>query len=106
MKRLRKIFKMIEWEALMWIIALVYLLFINPYEAGHFSFCAFKNLGIDFCPGCGLGRSIACLYNGDLSHSIEAHPLGLFALVIILYRIIKLIQRKYFSNKTKEVIYG
>lgn len=80
-------------EALMWIIALSYLVFINPYEIQHFSLCLFNNLGIDFCPGCGLGRSISMIYHGDFYGSFIMHPLGFFALSVILYRIFSLFRK-------------
>lgn len=84
-------------EAIMWFIALVYLMFINPYELHHFSFCLFNISGIDFCPGCGIGRSISLIYHGDFLASLKMHPLGFFALAVISYRIVTLL-RKYKPN--------
>jgi hypothetical protein len=49
--------------------------------------------------GCGLGRSISFIYHGDLMHSLEAHPLGLLALIVIGVRIIQL-SKKYFKIET------
>ena len=86
-------FSKIELEAYMWAIALIYLFFINPYEAQHFSLCIFKNLGINFCPGCGIGRSISMIYHGDFLYSLQTHPLGLTALIIIVCRIYSLIRK-------------
>ena len=80
-------------EAIMWFLALAYLMFINPYELQHFSFCLFKIIGIDFCPGCGIGRSISLIYHGDFLASIKMHPLGFFALTVILYRIVTLFRK-------------
>ena len=80
-------------ELIMWIIALVYLMFINPYQLNHFSFCVFKMIGIDFCPGCGIGRSISMIYHGDIIGSLKMHPLGIFALGVIFYRIVTLFQK-------------
>jgi Protein of unknown function (DUF2752) len=80
-------------EVIMWFLALIYLMFINPYEIQHFSFCLFKFIGIDFCPGCGIGRSISLIYHGDFWGSISMHPLGIFALTVILYRIITLLRK-------------
>jgi Protein of unknown function (DUF2752) len=84
-------------EALMWIFALVYLILINPYQIQHFSFCLFKLIGIDFCPGCGIGRSISLIYHGDFLASLRMHPLGLFALLVIIYRIITLLRKNKFK---------
>ena len=84
--------KQIPLETFMWIGALVYLVFIDPYKIQHYSLCLFNNLGIDFCPGCGIGRSIAMIYHGDILQSLQMHPLGLFALIIICLRIYKLLK--------------
>jgi len=72
-------------------------MFIDPYQLNHFSFCLFKLVGIEYCPGCGIGRSISMLYRGDIFGSMNMHPLGLFALTIIFYRIVTLLQK----NKIK-----
>ncbi len=103
MKKLFNKLQRPETEAVLWIIGLVYLLFINPYETQHFSFCAFKLVGIDHCPGCGLGRSISFIYHGDILNSFRTHPLGLFALFIIGYRIISLLLK---SQYIKSLIGG
>ena len=90
MNRLKNIIEKISLEAVLWFAALAYLLFINPYEVQEFTFCPFHNMGIEYCPGCGLGRSISFLYNGDFTHSFQTHPLGIAAFFLILLRIIKL----------------
>ncbi len=72
-------------EALIWILGLIYLFFVNTDS--HYSFCLFKYLGIDFCPGCGLGRSIHYLMHFEILKSIHTHPLGIFAFIILLHRI-------------------
>lgn len=99
MDRISKIIEIVKGnlEAFMWIGALSSLLLINPYEIQHFSFCLFSIIGIDFCPGCGLGRSISMIYHGDITGSFSMHPLGLFALGMITYRIISLLKK---SNLT------
>ena len=84
--------KLIELEGMVWILGLTYLAFINNPDSTHFTICPFANLGIDFCPGCGLGNSISYLFRGDLSASFYTHPLGIFALIIIIVRIITIIK--------------
>ena len=107
MKQFKSTLKIIEWEAVLWFIGLVYLFFINPYHTQHFTLCPFHNLGITFCPGCGLGRSISFFYHGDIIHSIKTHPLGIIAFLLISFRIFELTKRMYHNyNKTKGVIYG
>ncbi|KAF0153136.1 MAG: hypothetical protein FD143_576 [Ignavibacteria bacterium] len=98
--------KLIEWEAFLWSAGLLYLFFINPYETSHSTLCLYKNLGIEFCPGCGLGRSISFLFNVDFLRSIKTHPLGIIAFVLIITRIIHLVRKKYFNKKQNEVMYG
>jgi hypothetical protein len=75
---------------------------MNPETDPHYSFCCLKFLGIHFCPGCGIGHSISYLLHGNISSSLSAHPLGIFAVIIILSRIYKLSSRKLsghiFSN--------
>jgi hypothetical protein len=74
------------------------LAFMNPGTDPHYSFCFFKFLGIHFCPGCGIGHSISYLFHGNISASLSAHPLGIFAVVIILSRIYKLSSLHIFSH--------
>ncbi len=93
MKRISYYIKFIEWEAVLWVVALSYLLFINPYEVQRFTLCPFHNIGIENCPGCGLGRSISFFYHFDFINSFKTHPLGLFAFAIISIRIIGLTKK-------------
>ena len=95
LKRLAKI----PLEALIWIVGLSIFFFLDPTKE-HFSICPFHQLGLTFCPGCGLGRSISHLLAGDIRHSFETHPLGLFALVVILSRIVQLIKNNFHSYGT------
>lgn len=81
-----------------WIAALVLLALMDPRGEAHYSLCIFKFLGISFCPGCGLGHSISYLFHGDIRASFTAHPLGIFALSVILWRIFRLSQHNLFSN--------
>lgn len=107
MQKIKSILKIVEWEAIFWMVGLVYLMFINPYLVQHYSLCPFNNLGITFCPGCGLGRSIAFFYHGDFFHSIKAHPLGIIAFILITMRTIKLFIKTINNyHKSKEAIYG
>jgi hypothetical protein len=104
MKKIFGFLKKVEWEAVFWIIGLGYLFFINPYTQQHFTLCPFNNLGIDFCPGCGLGKSISLLYYGDIINSLKTHPLGIFALIIIVHRIISLLNKN--SKQKREDTHG
>jgi len=89
------IYRHINLEAVLWLLGLGFLLLINPYSEGHHTLCPFKNIGFEYCPGCGLGRSIALLYHGELVESLQTHPLGIPALIIILHRIVFLLYRPF-----------
>lgn len=93
-------------EALIWIGALLYLALINPYETGHLNLCAFNLVGIESCPGCGIGRSISSVFHADILHSFQMHPLGLVALVMITFRIISIFYKNYKLNKTLLEVYN
>ena len=84
-------------EAIIWITAIVLLAIMEP-TCDHSSICPFNALGLGFCPGCGLGHSISFLFRGDLVSSFNAHPLGMFAVIILLYRSISIFI-KYYKTK-------
>jgi len=98
LNKLKNIWLLIGFEAAIWILGLAFLLLIHSPGNSHFTICPLTNLGIKFCPGCGLGNSISYIFMGDLISSFHSHPLGIFALIIILSRIITIIKnnrRKY-----------
>jgi hypothetical protein len=76
-------------EAIIWTIALIGLALYTP-GTSHFSLCPLSNLGFHSCPGCGLGRSISYFFHGQFACSWATHPFGVFAIVILSYRIISL----------------
>lgn len=82
-------------ELIAWIASLVMLACMQPATDTHYSLCAFKWLGFSFCPGCGLGHSIAYLFHGEIAASLHAHPLGIFAMLVLLHRIYTLTKRKF-----------
>ncbi|MCH7770008.1 MAG: DUF2752 domain-containing protein [Bacteroidetes bacterium] len=89
---MKQFFKIIGFEAAVWISALLYLAFVHHPGETHFTICPIGNLGFDFCPGCGLGNSISYIFNGEYIQSFQSHPLGIFALAVLLFRIIYLIK--------------
>lgn len=91
-RKLKKIWSLIGFEASVWILGLVYLLLIHIPGESHFTICPLSNLGFEFCPGCGLGNSISYIFRGDFITSFHSHPLGIFALLIISFRIINIIK--------------
>ncbi|TAJ14182.1 DUF2752 domain-containing protein [Marinilabiliaceae bacterium JC017] len=86
-------FKKNHLEAWFWLVALISLAFTTPGQEPHFTLCPIKNLGFDFCPGCGLGHAIMFLFHGQLANSWAAHPLGIPAVIILLWRSISLLKR-------------
>ncbi|MBM4176790.1 MAG: DUF2752 domain-containing protein [Ignavibacteria bacterium] len=92
--------RLIPFEAFIWMAGLIALILISPSNDSHFTFCFFKNVGIDFCPGCGLGKSISYLFHGKISASFEAHPLGTVAAIVLSLRIYSLIKRQIQNYKS------
>lgn len=86
-------------EALIWFSGLL-VLYLNPVGDSHFTICPLKNAGFDFCPGCGLGTAVSLLLHGEVVDSLHAHPLGIFALIILSFRIVNL-TKLYFQNYGK-----
>src|SRR5690606_27366729 len=87
---LRKWFNKFPLEAVIWISGLGAMALHDPIESNHFSLCPFNAVGFHFCPGCGLGRSVSFLFHGEISASFAAHPLGIFAVIVLSFRIVKL----------------
>ena len=73
-------------ELCFWITAMVLLFFMNA-ESDTDSLCFFHWLGIDWCPGCGIGHSIHSTLHLQFTRSLQQHPLGIVAVFIILNRI-------------------
>ena len=77
-------------EAVIWIVALMALAFTNPSDH-HYTLCPFHNLGWEFCPGCGIGRSISYAFHLQFERSFLAHPMGIPAVAILVHRIIRVL---------------
>lgn len=73
---------------------LLLLVFMDPAAANGPSFCLFEQLGITFCPGDGLGHSIAYTFEGEIGNALESNLLGPAAIVVIVSRIVSLILQK------------
>jgi len=99
---MRKVMPWSRWpiELAFWISALVLLYFSNP-GTHHHTLCPIGALGFDWCPGCGLGRSIALLLQGDVAASVQMHILGGPVLAVLLYRIYTLGKKELTVVKKK-----
>lgn len=95
------IFKTPILELIFWCIGLAGLWWMDPAR-DHIGLCPLYHLGIAWCPGCGLGRSIAFLMKGDLSASWNLHPLGGFALLVISSRIFEISRKNLNFFMVKE----
>lgn len=107
------IWRRFPFELFFWMTALLLLGTSGIHKHAnepHFTLCPLANMGFDWCPGCGIGRSIAHLLQGDFKGSLNAHWFGIPALLIIVYRILILIKinfkkRKVLNLKYKEKKY-
>lgn len=108
-----KMLKRLPFELFIWMVALLLLGTADLHTHGieqHFTLCPLANMGFTWCPGCGIGRSIAHLLQGDFKLSMNEHWFGLPALLIIVKRILILIKlnlknRKVLNLKYKEEKY-
>lgn len=91
-------------EALVWASALVALAFTDPAAEPLARLCPFAwigdALGLAFCPGCGLGHSIAHVFRGEIGRSFAAHPAGPFAVAVLATRIGTLVRSAWRSVPT------
>lgn len=105
--------KRIPLELIFWIAALLLLATADPHNHGetqHFTLCPLANMGLSWCPGCGIGRSLTQLFHGNFAESFALHWFGLPALLIICWRIgvltrMMLVNNKPFNLKYKEKRY-
>ncbi len=96
-------------EAVMWTTGLVALAYMNPYENRGPSLCLLHYFGFNYCPGCGLGRSISFLLHGDWKSSWTAHPLGIVAVAVLtnhIRRLMLICLNHFFKIKKEEEGYG
>lgn len=82
-------------ELICWVTAL-FLLAVSDVQEQHFTLCPLGNMGITWCPGCGLGRSISSLLHCNIQASLQSHWLGIPVLGVLIYRIVSLIKNTYF----------
>lgn len=103
---LTNFWKLLGFEGLVWSFSILYLATLTVNSENHFTICPLANLGIDSCPGCGLGKSVSLILHGHIMQSFDYHYLGIPALIIILFRIYQIISVNYkihFNSKIKGV---
>ncbi|WP_200978818.1 DUF2752 domain-containing protein [Echinicola sp. 20G] len=79
-------------ELIFWCLGILGILLIDTESTQHFTLCPIGLLGFEWCPGCGLGRSMKLLIEGNFKASWEMHPLAGLAWIVILLRIFNLIK--------------
>ena len=97
--KLRHYTRAIGAEAIIWTCALAALALVNP-DASLYSICPLKNLGITWCPGCGLGRSVVYAFRGQVLQSLRAHILGIPVAAMLLTRILTLLNNARQYHRT------
>jgi hypothetical protein len=88
--------KNFEWIALA--AGLFLLAIMSPYDSGQ-SFCLLESAGYDFCPGDGLGHSIAFFFRGEFQNSLQAHFMGIPAVMILSTRVLFLLNKNFNQNE-------
>ena len=88
MKKLRT---HLEWVA--FLAGLIIMGSIDP-NIKETSLCFFEFIGISYCPGDGLGHSIAWFFRGEFSKSFNANLFGPIAVVVLSARIIMIWKEK------------
>lgn len=77
-------------ELICWTSALILLGLaepVYPQQGNHFSLCPLAAAGLEWCPGCGLGRSVTLFLHGEWQAGFSQHWLGMAAILIISGRI-------------------
>ncbi len=91
---------LINIELLFFIVSLI-VLFVLPINTSATSLCFFKFIGIQKCPGCGLGHAIHHALHMQFEQSFTHHPLGIVAVLIFIYRIFILLHPKLKKHAIK-----
>tara|TARA_R110000868_G_scaffold304437_23_gene565448 strand:+ start:17031 stop:17339 length:309 start_codon:yes stop_codon:yes gene_type:complete len=76
-----------EW--IVFLVGLILMAAMNPYSTST-SWCLIDFIGFTYCPGEGLGHSIAFLFRGEIINSIHANLMGPFVVIGLSFRIIQL----------------
>src|SRR5690606_20705148 len=73
-------------ELIDWLASLGAIILLDPYGGSHLSLCPLSQVGLEGCPGCGLGRAMSLLARGEFQASWQMHPLASLALVVMICR--------------------
>ncbi len=81
-------------EAAIWVAGLGAMAALDPTGSGQ-TWCVFSRLGIEFCPGCGLGHAVALLARGEWAASSASHPLAVPVVLGLTLRVGQLLRDAY-----------
>lgn len=76
-----------EW--MVFLFGLILMATMNPYTTGT-SFCLLDAMGFAYCPGEGLGHSIAFLFRGEIKMALDANLMGPLVVVGLSARILSI----------------
>lgn len=79
-------------EAGLWVIGLAAMATMDPRGEHLFRLCPLDGVGVSFCPGCGLGHAVAYLARGAFAESVQAHPLGVPAVLVLVGHVGRLVR--------------
>ena len=82
------ILKRFPLELFIWLLAFIVLYNLDLENKEALSICPIHRAGFDWCPGCGLGRSIGLLMHGEVKASMQMHWLGIPTVLVLLHRIV------------------
>lgn len=91
-------YRKVNIELLAWPAGLLFLYFLDP-AGDRASLCLFKNAGIPFCPGCGLGHGIHYFLHGQWQEAIHHHWLAPFTAAALIYRTVQLVPLQFAAFK-------
>lgn len=81
-------------EAYFWTLALAGVASLDPEGPPLLNLCVFENLGL-WCPGDGLGQSIAHLARRQFAASWNAHPLAGPVVAVLVFHVGRLCSRTH-----------
>ncbi len=89
-------------EIAVFLAGLLFMALLDPVTDYKSSWCLYEIVGINFCPGEGLGHSIAYIFRADIYKAMEANILGPFAIIILISRIGFLVRKNIEFNLKKD----
>lgn len=81
-------------EAAIWVAGLGAMVMLDPTGESQ-TWCLFSRLGIEICPGCGLGHAVAFLVRGEWAASFASHPLAVPVILGLSIRVMQLLRDAY-----------